>query len=93
MTDDEFVLNELRLSCADAVELVTDYLDGALGASDLRRFVEHTDRCQACTIFLDQVRRTIRLSVAVRDESVEVRPSNFDALLAELGRRSGESPV
>ncbi|RUP33105.1 zf-HC2 domain-containing protein [Mycobacterium sp. SMC-16] len=84
--DDDFVGNDLRITCADAVSLVTDYLEDALAESDLERFAQHTAGCEACRVFVDQVRRTIRIAVATRDESVEMRPANFDALLAEFRR-------
>jgi len=49
------------LSCQELVELVTDYLEGALGPADLRRFEEHISRCDGCTRYLEQLRVTIRI--------------------------------
>ena len=49
------------LSCQELVELVTDYLEGALSAGDLRRFEEHIAGCDGCTEYLAQFRRTIEL--------------------------------
>jgi anti-sigma factor RsiW len=49
------------LSCQELVELVTDYLEGALGPADLRRFEEHIDRCAGCTRYLEELRATIRI--------------------------------
>jgi anti-sigma factor RsiW len=83
-TNDDFLANELRITCSDAVALVTDYLEDALAAADLDRFEQHTARCEACRVYVDQIRRTIRIALTARDESVEVRPANFDALLAEF---------
>jgi anti-sigma factor RsiW len=48
-------------SCQELVELVTDYLEGALSPGDLRRFEEHIALCDACTEYLRQLRETIRL--------------------------------
>jgi len=48
------------VSCQELVELVTDYLEGALAPGDLRRFEEHIARCDACTEYLEQLRQTIR---------------------------------
>jgi anti-sigma factor RsiW len=48
-------------SCQELVELVTDYLEGALSPGDLRRFEEHIAVCDACTEYLRQLRETIRL--------------------------------
>ena len=55
MTDTE------ALSCQELVELVTDYLEGALTSVELRRFEEHTADCGACTEYLRQLRETIRI--------------------------------
>ncbi|CAO5242208.1 BlaI/MecI/CopY family transcriptional regulator [Frankia sp. AgKG'84/4] len=35
----------LEINCAELVEIVTDYLDGALDANTHRRFIEHLDLC------------------------------------------------
>jgi len=88
MDDNErsFVDNELRLTCADAVELVTDFLDDALSVSDLEDFVAHLSLCEGCQAFLDQTRRTIRLVSETSHDTIEVLPANFDRL-AELLRQ------
>jgi anti-sigma factor RsiW len=49
------------LSCQELVELVTDYLEGALTPADARRFEEHIARCDACVEYLRQLRETIRI--------------------------------
>jgi anti-sigma factor RsiW len=50
------------LSCQELVELVTDYLEGALGEADVRRFERHIDGCDGCTEYLAQFRATIRVT-------------------------------
>jgi anti-sigma factor RsiW len=47
------------LSCRELVELVTDYLEGALSPSDLERFEQHIGGCDACTAYVEQMRLTI----------------------------------
>jgi anti-sigma factor RsiW len=47
------------ISCQELVELVTDYLEGALEPADLRRFEEHIATCGKCTDYLEQLRQTI----------------------------------
>lgn len=47
------------LVCRDAVELMTEYLEGALAGPELRRFEDHLARCPACTAHLHQMRSTI----------------------------------
>ena len=49
------------LNCQELVELVTDYLEGALSPADLRRFDEHIALCDACVEYLRQLRETIRV--------------------------------
>jgi anti-sigma factor RsiW len=50
-----------QLSCQELVELVTDYLEGALPEEERLRFEDHISRCGACTIYLEQIRQTISL--------------------------------
>jgi anti-sigma factor RsiW len=50
------------LSCQELVELVTDYLEGALDASDLDRFEQHLAGCGKCRTYLEQLRQTIRVT-------------------------------
>jgi len=83
MTDDwTFVDNELRISCADAIELVTDFLDDALSRDDLTNFEAHLSLCEGCRVYVDQLRRTITIIAESRDTAVELTPANFDQLVA-----------
>lgn len=50
------------LVCRDAVELVSDYLDGTLPRRQRRRLEKHLALCDACTAYLDQMRATIAAS-------------------------------
>ena len=50
-----------QLSCQELVELVTDYLQGALPEEARLRFEDHIARCGACTIYLEQMRQTVSL--------------------------------
>jgi anti-sigma factor RsiW len=47
------------LVCQQVVELVTDYLDGALSRSDRKRFEGHLRNCPNCSAYLVQMRATI----------------------------------
>ena len=49
------------LSCQELVELVTEYLEGALSPEDHARFEQHAATCRGCGTYLDQIRETIRL--------------------------------
>ena len=48
-----------QLSCRELVELVTDYLEGALLADERARFEEHIAGCGGCETYLEQIRQTI----------------------------------
>ena len=50
---------EPELHCRDLVEVVTAYLDGALGAADRRRFEAHLRDCEDCVAYVEQIRTTI----------------------------------
>ena len=83
-------LNETRrllaISCADALELMTDHLEGALSDADAARMRAHLAGCEACSVYLDQLRATIEI---VREtgsaEEFPVDPQRVEAL-AELFR-------
>ena len=47
------------LRCRDAVELMTDYLEGSLSPDDTSRFEAHLVDCAACVSYLDQMRATV----------------------------------
>ena len=49
------------LSCQEVVELVTDYLEGALEPSEHALVEQHLAGCSKCGAYLDQIRTTIRL--------------------------------
>jgi anti-sigma factor RsiW len=68
------------LVCQEVVELVTDYLEGALSAVDHRRFEAHLADCPHCTEYLAQIRETIRLAgrLAPRDLTPDMRTDLTD---------------
>jgi anti-sigma factor RsiW len=72
------------LVCQQAVELVTDYLEGALRSSARRRFERHLAGCPHCTEYLAQIRETIRLAGRVTPE--DLTPEMRDDL-TDLYRR------
>ena len=60
-----------QIVCKQAVELVTDYLEGALPARERARFEAHLRECPHCTEYLEQIRRTIAAVGRVEPESLE----------------------
>ena len=91
MSDEQpFVDNELRITCADAIELMTDYLDDALSAADLDDFQTHLGLCEGCQAYLDQIDKTITLVSGTKETTVSVLPNDFDALLDAFDARRAD---
>jgi anti-sigma factor RsiW len=63
-------LRRRDLVCQQAVELVTDYLDGALSRRDRRRFEAHLKNCPNCSAYVEQIRTTIRLTGAIEPDDL-----------------------
>jgi anti-sigma factor RsiW len=68
-----------HLSCRELVELVTAYLEGELPAGARKRFEAHLSQCDGCSVYLEQMRTTIRLSGMLGVE--DVSPEAEQALL------------
>jgi anti-sigma factor RsiW len=51
-----------QLSCQELVELVTNYLEGALSADERSSFEHHIEGCSGCHEYLRQMRQTIELT-------------------------------
>jgi anti-sigma factor RsiW len=69
------------LVCRQAVELVTDYLENALGRADRGRFEKHLAGCPDCTEYLAQMRATIALTGQITlDDLTPVMRTEFIAL-------------
>jgi anti-sigma factor RsiW len=66
--------------CRQAVELVTDYLEGALPRSARRRFERHLAGCPHCTEYLAQMRATIELAGRVTPD--DLTPQMQDEFIA-----------
>ena len=56
------LLSRRDLACQQVVELITDYLEGALSRAARRRFEAHLAGCPHCTEYLAQMRETIKLA-------------------------------
>jgi predicted anti-sigma-YlaC factor YlaD len=61
-----------ELTCKEVVEIVSDYLEGALSPDDRARFEEHLAVCDGCTNYVEQMRETIRLSGMLTEEQIPV---------------------
>jgi anti-sigma factor RsiW len=58
------------LVCQQAVELVTDYLEGRLSWRQRRRFEAHVRGCPNCRAYLEQIRQTITVLGRVEPETL-----------------------
>ena len=59
-----------ELSCRELVELVSDYLEGALEPQQRARFEGHLSICEGCGTYLEQMRTTIALAGSLTEESL-----------------------
>ena len=86
------------LVCQQMVELVTEYLEGALTARDTKRFERHLAACVGCAAYLEQMRTTIKAAGQIvpadlDDDAVTARLDAYEAFLGEQDPVEGrESP-
>lgn len=71
----------LEMVCQEVVELVTEYLGGALPERDRERFDRHLESCPPCTSYLAQVRTTLELAA----ELGSTRAPGDEDVAAQLG--------
>jgi predicted anti-sigma-YlaC factor YlaD len=74
------LLRRRDVVCREAVELVTDYLEGGLTRRDRARLERHLTECPHCREYLDQMRATI--AVLGRVEPDSLAPEVRDELVA-----------
>jgi anti-sigma factor RsiW len=67
------------LECREVVEVVTDYLEGAMPPGERLRFDQHLALCEGCQAYLEQLRTVIR--VAGRPAVDAVPPETMAGLL------------
>jgi predicted anti-sigma-YlaC factor YlaD len=66
-------------TCREVVELVTEYLEGTMPAAERERLELHLTVCNACRIYIEQMRETIALTGELSEESLP--PQTRDALI------------
>jgi len=81
-------LSTSDLACQQAVELVTDYLEGRLPRRQRRRFEAHLAVCPHCRAYLAQIEETIALAGRVEPDSLE--PEARETLLDMYRRVHGD---
>ena len=75
-------------SCQEVVELLGDYLQGAMAPDDRLRLEEHLAGCDGCAAYLEQLRVTVRLSGRLSAEAIP-REAMAPLLEAFRGWRRG----
>jgi anti-sigma factor RsiW len=74
------------IACSQVVELVTDYLEGALPAAEARRLERHLETCPGCTEYLQQLRTIAGSLSGLTDDSFP--PEMRDGVIADFRARS-----
>jgi anti-sigma factor RsiW len=67
------------IPCQRVVELLTDYLEGALTTDDTLAVERHLTSCPGCATYLEQLRYTIKATGTLRGQ--DVPPPLMETLL------------
>jgi anti-sigma factor RsiW len=79
------------LACQELVEIITDYLEGALSPADRERFEAHIRGCEGCTAYLKQMRHTVAIVGRLREEDIP-GPALEPLLVAFRTWKQGQIP-
>jgi predicted anti-sigma-YlaC factor YlaD len=60
----------IEIPCAQIVEMVTDYLEGAMSGEQRRLVDEHLQDCLPCTRYFEQIRTTIELVGSIEESDL-----------------------
>jgi predicted anti-sigma-YlaC factor YlaD len=79
------------ITCEELVELVTEYLEGALTAASRERIELHLAGCAGCRAHLEQVRVALRVASALPPERLSDGPEDelVAAFLSWANERRG----
>jgi len=77
------------ITCQELTEVLTDYLEGVMPLEDRARFEAHLAICEGCVTYVDQMRRAIATTHALRVEDVEETAPD-DLLAAFRAWKRGE---
>jgi anti-sigma factor RsiW len=59
-----------ELACTEEVEIMTEYLEGALPAAEAERLERHLAMCPGCTEYLEQMRTIASSLGGLTEESI-----------------------
>jgi anti-sigma factor RsiW len=77
------------IACNELVELLTEYLEGALPPDEVAAVDEHLRGCEPCRTYLDQLRATIAALGSVPVPTIS--DDTLDELLAAFRRNRPRS--
>lgn len=60
-----------EMPCREIVEVITDYLEGTLDPVDRRRFEAHVAQCPPCSVYIEQMRQTLRALGRLESEDLD----------------------
>jgi len=80
MTDERVNGEAGDLACNEAVEMITDHLEGALPAAEARRLERHLATCPGCTEYVEQMRALAGSLSGLAEDSLPA--AMRDALIA-----------
>ena len=69
-----------EITCRQLVELITDYLDDRMPVEQRLRFEQHIAYCSPCAAYLEQIRQTISVTGALREDDLDQQAR--DAMLS-----------
>ena len=72
-------------ACTEVVEVITDYLEGALPDRERRRLEAHLASCPGCSEYLAQMRTVAGSLGGLREEAIP--PELRDSLIASFRKR------
>ena len=78
-------MNDDDSTCAEVVELVSDYLDGNLPEPEAQRVADHLAGCPGCTTYFEQVRAT---SAGLGEVTTDDLPPDLRTSLLEAFKES-----
>jgi anti-sigma factor RsiW len=82
------------LTCQEFVELVTEYVEGALPPAERARFEAHLTDCDYCVDYLAQMRVAIDILGHLREEHISsAARSRLLAVFRDWKRAAGAAPA
>ena len=61
---------EQGYACREVVELVSEYLEGAMTPEQMTRFELHLNLCDGCVSFVEQVRMTTAMAGRLSEDQI-----------------------